>query len=531
MIMALLRILVIFAVFLFLGSCASSSLFTTHGVEEPFLPSIEAATEHGPQIFNTVHDAMRQFGSSIHHNGMSFFQVTIPMGALFYHGSNSMDVPEQLEWLAFEIEHAEHFARKQTKRQDNLSVDAEQKPFQIGQQNSDSEASQFRTSRDRGRCWDTFNPDDCEFTAGYLHMYQATRPLNLLYLDGMAAAKSSMGTNDAEDFVIVANRTRSFKADTERAIDLCAWAETWRIDGFIRMEPGFEVVYCNFRDSALRQTSIKKRPEISVPDLMYDRFEWIRAASQRYHGFGAGRMALDYSSMVSAFFFPLNLTNPNATRPELPRLLSATDAQLAAIKAHVESKTPVGRRQNPSKQGATDWQGVTDMIVTRYADVLQLAAEYATIEEMKRFLNHLLNAHIDFGQNEVDLEQAEWNCARHYLLGVITRTFEEKLIYAGILATTQLICGTLFQALKVVQSSDQDENTTALTETLSLVRGLMGTLHWSKWKECRPCASHEVCYIAMWPYGDTEDHFIPSCQNASSIFERDSYWMWEWEGD
>ncbi|ETS75013.1 hypothetical protein PFICI_13497 [Pestalotiopsis fici W106-1] len=537
------RVSIYLVFLLFEGISASPSLPIAHGKQGSFLPSTEAAIKHGPQIFNALHDAMRQFGSSIHHNGMSLFQATMPTGTILYHGSYSTDVPERLEWLAFEIEHAENFARGRLRRRDNasdifMSDNASQKPLESRQPKVHHQLDDFRTtessldgsitvSRDRGRCFDKWNPDDCEFTSGYLHVFQALRPLNLLYIDGMAAAKSGMGSNDIEDFVVAGNRTRSFLEDFVRAAELCEWGEAWHIDGFIRMEPGFEVVYCNFRDGALQRLSVTRRPRqmFSMSDLMYDKFEWMRAASQRYHGFAAGRVVLDYSSMVSAYFYPLNLTNPNATRPELPRLLSATDAELAVIKAHLERKTPAARGET-SSQGGTDWQGVTDMVVTRYADVLQLGSKCETVEAMKRFLDHLLMMYIDHEQDKVDLRKAEQSCAKHYLLGTVTTTPEEELIYAGILATTRLICDTLFRAYEVVQNSEPDVE--SLTEAVSLVQGLMDTLRWSKWKECGPCASNEICYVAMWPFGNTEDHFSPSCLNASSTFDRDSYWTWEW---
>ncbi|KAF7539660.1 hypothetical protein G7054_g1946 [Neopestalotiopsis clavispora] len=535
------------ALLLFVGIFASSSSPTATGEKQgSFAPRTEAAIQHGPQIFNTLHNAMRQFGSSIHHNGMTFFQATLPTGTLLYHGNIIKDVPERMEWLAFEIEHSENFARGRLRPRENASDiftsdDASQKPLVARHQEAhhplpDSIVTETSLDGDaaptpnRTSCRDHWNPGpDCEFISGYLHVYQATRPLNLLYIDGMAAGKSGQGLNDAEDFIITANRTRSFKADMIRAAELCAWAETWHIDGFIRMEPGFEVVYCNFRDGGLDQVSATRRPRemYTIPDLMDDLFEWMRAASQRYHGFAAGRVAIDYSSMVSAFFYPLNLTNPNATRPELPRLLSATDAELAVIKSHVESNTPLARRRAVFDQGGgTDWQGVTDMIVTRYADVLQQASESKTVDAMKRSFSHLLVTHIDYERENVDLEEAEQHCADHYLLGAVTKTPEEELIYAGILATTRLICSTLFRAYGIVQEPDKEVE--SLTQAASLVRSLMNTLQWSEWKECGPCASDEVCYVAMWPFGNVEDHFSPSCRNASTLLDRDSYWMWEW---
>lgn len=61
-------------------------------------------------IFNAIHSSMRQWGSSLNHNGMSFFLATVPAGTPLYHGTSSEDFVKGIEWLAFEAEHASIFA-------------------------------------------------------------------------------------------------------------------------------------------------------------------------------------------------------------------------------------------------------------------------------------------------------------------------------------------------------------------------------------------------------------------------------------
>ncbi|KAI5206149.1 hypothetical protein E4T39_02721 [Aureobasidium subglaciale] len=73
-------------------------------------PNTDAIT-HANHIFNAVHDSMRQFGSSLNHNGMSLFVATVPEGTEFYHGTSKRDRINGTEWLAFEPEHALIFAR------------------------------------------------------------------------------------------------------------------------------------------------------------------------------------------------------------------------------------------------------------------------------------------------------------------------------------------------------------------------------------------------------------------------------------
>lgn len=73
-------------------------------------PATDAVT-HANHIFNAVHNSMRQFGSSLNHNGMSLFIATVPEGTELYHGTSREYRVNGTEWLAFEPEHALIFAR------------------------------------------------------------------------------------------------------------------------------------------------------------------------------------------------------------------------------------------------------------------------------------------------------------------------------------------------------------------------------------------------------------------------------------
>jgi hypothetical protein len=73
-------------------------------------PKTDAIT-HASHIFNAVHSSMRQFGSSLNHNGMSIFIATVPEDTELYHGTSTKDRVNGTQWLAFEPEHALIFAR------------------------------------------------------------------------------------------------------------------------------------------------------------------------------------------------------------------------------------------------------------------------------------------------------------------------------------------------------------------------------------------------------------------------------------
>ncbi|RYP13053.1 hypothetical protein DL767_010926 [Monosporascus sp. MG133] len=177
---------------------------------------------------------------------------------------------------------------------------------------------------------------------GYLHTYQASRDLRLLYMDGCSVGKSDMGTLDTPDLVLRPVRSasdKSFWDEYDRAKELCDLVTDWGYDGIIRMEIG-----------ALR------RPFSDQPggkaDQARDLFQFVRAITHRYDGFDSSTVKLGFSRMVSAYFYPVNLTNPDPDARELPRLLLTTPAERDAIRSRV---VEVNTHDASPKFG---WQGL-----------------------------------------------------------------------------------------------------------------------------------------------------------------------------
>ncbi|KAH7345616.1 hypothetical protein B0J17DRAFT_713173 [Rhizoctonia solani] len=128
--------------------------------------------------------------------GASIVPGTIPVGTTLYHGRSTAELPSRPDWLAFDPEHSVLFTR---------------------------------------------GPNSRLFT------FVTTRPLRILYFDGSSAAKLTTGAADTQDFLAwghIGNQTFS----EERALinDLCKWGKPFGIDGYVRMELSFEVMYCDF---------------------------------------------------------------------------------------------------------------------------------------------------------------------------------------------------------------------------------------------------------------------------------------------
>jgi hypothetical protein len=83
-----------------------------------------------------------------------------------------------------------------------------------------------------------------------LYTYAASRPLRAVYFDGFSAAKSYDGTFDMQDVLLYGKAdgwpNQGVYDDLERAILLCEWGTQFGIEGFVREEAGFEVIFNEF---------------------------------------------------------------------------------------------------------------------------------------------------------------------------------------------------------------------------------------------------------------------------------------------
>jgi hypothetical protein len=214
-------------------------LLTLTSITSARLSSLSPDPELLPQqrnafhIFNAIHSSMRQWGSSLNHNGVSYFPATVPKGTDFYHGTSSNVSITGMEWLAFEPEHALIFARGRRGRP--LLKDARFSRLLTG-------ASQQMLE---------IEPEEDKL--GFLHTYTTNKELHLLYIDGMSAGKTDNGTLDSQDHVLLNTTDGNLRwGEYERAKGLCDLAShEWegQVDGFIRLEAGFEIILCNFSES------------------------------------------------------------------------------------------------------------------------------------------------------------------------------------------------------------------------------------------------------------------------------------------
>ena len=482
-------------------------------------PSLESARANAPHIFNAIHSSARQWGSSLNHNGMSFFPARIPNNTHLYHGTHTPHAVKGMEWLAFEIEHAEGFARTFRGRPPKPRPGPPEEPG--GGPPPPIELSWTETMDD---AWSTDDDDDIpDFSRGYLHIYRTTRPLNkLVYIDGMSAGKTAMGTLDSQDYILrnlSGDDDGPIFGDFERGHDLCDMGAELGIEGFVRMEMGFEIIFCEFSDGLVLESAFERPSGKNRSMEALNGFDILRGASLRYSGLAAQRLKLDYSRMSSAYWYDLNLTNPDANHSDVPRLQDSNVEQRALMKADFMSMLTESISRS---EVGTDWQGITDMIVLRYSDRLQYIAGNETSKSVVLSqLAVLLNIYIDYGN--FDIPAATEKCTNHYLIAAILETTSDRLIHETLHTIMHEICNTLFTVGQRLLG-DETDSLEILDQSKQTLKRLIKYLNWTTWKECGKCGYDEICFVAIWPWGSQEDHDHPSCMPASVLDQRSGYW-------
>ena len=460
-------------------------------------------------IFNAIHSSMRQWGSSLYHNGMSFFLASVPAGTLLYHGSHAPDPVTGTEWLAFEPEHALLFARMPIppmgSHPPRRGRYGGQRPLSVGAEDEDRPQLE-----------------------GWLHTYAATRDLRLLYVDGMSAGKTTNGTLDSQSWIIFNDTITGNQVQDERkrASEFCRMArEVWddRLDGLLRMEAGFEIILCSFgRDlQILRADQVKPNKKFlhnpsgpgtgrgngTLHGLIPDTGPWFRAITARYHGIGGNRVAVDYDHFVTAYTYGLELFGGESKKYR-PRLKHLDSSQLEPIRRDLNTLIMT----HDTTECSFNWQVVADMVVERYAHALKYLAsgDLSTTEQMHETIQRLLDPFFSYPDRNTTVEAER--CANQFIpFAAPTQGTAARAVRF----ISQRIC---WELLETAEETDYDT-------IMAKIQNLVEYLSWTTWKECRGCKDNEICVIPIWPIGIEEDYDHPQCRDEKKPeVEGTKYW-------
>jgi hypothetical protein len=408
-----------------------------------------------------------------------------------------------------------------------------------------------------------------ETESGWLHTYETTRELRLLYIEGTSAGKSRIGTLDLQDRVLFNDTIDGgVSVEDERARKVCELARTeWngRLDGAIRMATGFEIILCSpektlvtvkivpvrwqengnnnrlgpktvDRNEKRQRGNEKKDNNLKRKKPTSDKFkaaheepnsekptkpreksgERLRAITSRFDSIGGDRVRIYYDHFVSAYTFDLNLWPDNSPVPRLEHL-SAED--LSPLR---DNLTSLIMDHEPDIAGSVNWQSVADLIVARYGRFLQgLVHEKRHAhrnEHNKKPVPKPPQAQISglmegFGD---DPEESIALCSTQFLPAPTDRS---PLAHQALYNISHKICSTL----RLLQGEQGDE---VVRDT---VLDLMAYLDWTIWKECRGCRGDEFCAIPIWPRGSKKDFEKPKCRKLEEGWGSvNDYWGEIW---
>ncbi|KAF2122138.1 hypothetical protein BDV96DRAFT_609152 [Lophiotrema nucula] len=484
---------------------------------------------------------------------MSFFMATVPAGTQLYHGTWRNESVKGMEWLAFEPEHALIFARpRRSPPGDDKDGKGPGRPPHTFQEDGNVEGKKKGCSERKheggSHCFPPPPPntnDDGDQKTGFLHTYAPQKALSLLYIDGMSAGKTTNGTLDSQDYLLL-NLTDpedpehgGMFREWERAQGLCDLSATlweYKIDGVLRMEGGFEIILCDF-EKDLEVKSIMPVVDDGWPGAgrgMLGGWRYYQAIAERYHGIGGGRVVLDYEHFVTAYAYEgLNLfDNDGQSDTPMPRLENARQADLRTIK---DAVTGMILTSAVEKVGdGTNWQAIADMIIQRYSAPLhhltdKEAAARKSKEALATYLSTLLRPFIDYTSRNTSAETAR--CVAQHLPPV-PPPLSPPLAYTALSSITSRICTSLLSALDITTTQSQplsrsysySSSSPPPSPALELIDALTAYLRWTSWKQCGPCPAEQLCIIPIWPMGTFADHASPRCKAQGEVSGVNGYW-------
>jgi hypothetical protein len=232
----------------------------------------------------------------------------------------------------------------------------------------------------------------------------------------------------------------------------------------------------------------------------------MQAITSSYNGMGGNRVSLDYDNFVTAFSYPdIELF---ASGESLPRLSQLSSEQASRMLADVDSMA----MHTSTPSSGVNWQDVTDSIIGRFGPRLKYlkAGNFAHADSLHNQTILVIEPYVDWDHRNSTLELER--CARHY----IPETYRLPLAGQAILQVSRKICSTLLAA-----SEPGIDDTTVM----KMLDDLVNYLAWTSWKQCTPgCEDDEICWTAIWPFGEPHDIERPLCVNATGIGDRWGYW-------
>lgn len=514
------------------------------------VPEHDTVIRNANDIFNAVNAAGRQWGSSVNHIGFGVYPAYIPAGTMLYRGGPETTAPTTPEWLAFDIHHAQHFALRNVYRS-NKKTDTDSKPMASKDEENPDDTHTLETGNvDKHAAQKVLTNKHNNHSQpksenrAYLQTYQAAEDLKVLYLDGMSAAHPD-GPHDTWNMLRDNETTTSPPEDDPMRADpphaMCEIVNAMGYQAIVRMEMGFEVIYCDFNDGGLDLISqVREKPLKKRLSNKFDatRMPWARSAVSHYDGLGS-KLFIAFSSMFSALFYPVSMTDASGQyRISAMPLQERRELRAGALQA----------LQNPTKYQRVNWhwQEATTAIVARFAGTIAaLASGKLTTEFIAAEVEGVAAAYCNYEADvnvadETEAANKTFNsvdmCSRELLRPVTMYrnrwTEQDKLLHTAISVVTEDICSTYIASYGELLAAAEQEDLRADDRTsrtmpeatrwvVKKMRGLTERLAWPEWEKLQPCEDHEVAFTPMFPLGNKNKGLKPACRSSEDLRDMD----------
>ena len=399
-----------------------------------------------------------------------------------------------------------------------------------------------------------------------MYTFKNTKAFNkVILLDGASAAKTTTGEMDQQLILSRMDDPTKRVDEREAAKVICKWGESFGLQGFIRLEIGYEMVLCDFvkdvdfvsnvtlsdqyefigfpapkedEDGKERrdQTEIDGSAEKELENARTSILEVASAMAGIEHiqaghrvDQGEARIQLDFSKMVT----PLNKTyiDPN---PYYRRINNISDILKDNIILELEKHFQGEEGADPV--GKTNWQLITNQVVQKFTPILLsinntlLAFEYHKNSEdlgdnLKVTAGNLTKSTYNFVRRYTQSKEArDKNVSVRDLtfqtstLDWVYHTFplttsSEALIYSSIYEVYLSVFNIIYDTLEVSKvilhdivvdpSAENYAKYQKEVEDLKLkVNALVTNLRWDTFTRCsKVCGWDEACYVPTWGPG------------------------------
>ncbi|CAI8493311.1 unnamed protein product [Hanseniaspora opuntiae] len=225
--------------------------------------------------------------------GVSYVPASIPKDTVVYHAGSG--IPDSYEWVAMDVEFSMNFAERSRSAKRGTAQIEQQRELKLHPR----DGKKYGPRKDIDFCEVSENTEPFEMQRSKpgkerkpstLMSFRLKHDLDkLIYLDGASASKTSE-TGEMDTQALLYNKIKEnnpgfddgpekFMIERDYAEKICKWGQPLGIQGYIRLELGFEFVLCDFNEhlemiSDISVTSANKFLDLPEPVELSKKNGW-----------------------------------------------------------------------------------------------------------------------------------------------------------------------------------------------------------------------------------------------------------------